>query len=73
MDEPVYYNGIKLFGMENINNQPVKPIISDMGTHRIDTGEFINFIECPTCGYPNLSKIICQYCGQKFLENEAKE
>ena len=62
------YKGIKLFGTENHDKEPIAYIDSEMGANRHDNGKFINFAECPSCGTENLSRIVCQFCGQRFIE-----
>jgi len=62
------YKGIELFGTENHDKEPIAHIESEIGLHRPDNGEFINFAECPSCGESNLSRIVCQFCGQRFIE-----
>ena len=63
------YKGLKLFGYKNLKNEPVPLKISDMGFVRPDTGEFMAFAECPICGMESLSRIVCQFCGQRFIED----
>jgi len=67
------YKGIKLYGTENHDKEPIAHIESETNYYRLNNGAFISFAECPSCGECNLNRTVCQFCGQRFIKTDLLE